>query len=490
MYFVPIAEADRGRTLTWIDALGKWPFVNLFILCFMGVAFHLTANIAVPGVISSHDLVDVGVEVILAPRFATYLFVIGGIVSILVSTLFVYAHRKAKEWEEERRFAEDQLRSQAGEHLFHITDTPYLDGLGRVTPAGATAAAAVSSTTGASSLLGAVDAQPSIPPAPPRGTQIKYHKGYGYEALCDRHHMPVPGKKYVYTPLAKTLVWMLLGFCACTTLAGMLQVSLAFTFKGLVGDHLVDVHDRYRAYSMLSIGTSIESDMGGVPMGTQFLTAIFFITALIGPILRICSLTLLWFVPMRPSQQKWWFHVIEVFEAWGALDVYFVSTLAATLEIGNLSHSILGSSFPNLEKLVDQVMPTSGGLFVVQESLLNGMWLMLTGVLCEKVLSQFIVAQTAITVAERMAEEDLALARSRVPSMREESDFSHELEEFPETLEVLSPAARYTSASGMRGVVYSGLPRWMWTFGIRIGLMVPVVAVVVEEERGEYFSLQ
>jgi hypothetical protein len=144
LYFVPVSEADRGRTLTWIDALGKWTLVNHFILCFMGVAFHLTALIQIPGLIPGRtkDLVDVGVEVILAPRFATYLFVIGVLVSIVVSEFYVYAHRKCKEWEETRRFAEAAARRQVAlsgggivDALFQEIDTPYLERMaGRPTP--------------------------------------------------------------------------------------------------------------------------------------------------------------------------------------------------------------------------------------------------------------------------------------------------------------------------------------------------------------------
>lgn len=146
------------------------------------------------------------------------------------------------------------------------------------------------------------------------------------------------------------------------------------------------------------------------------------------------------------------------------------------MEIGDLSASILSSSFPGLNDLVAQIAPQLGGLFVVRESLLDGMWLMLSAVMCEKLLSQFIVAQTAIAVSERLAEEELAMSRSpqHLPSIREEVELDNELVNFPDTMLALSPAARYTSASGMGTVVYSGLPRVVWKWGIRIGLMVPV----------------
>ena len=253
----------------------------------------------------------------------------------------------------------------------------------------------------------------------------------------------------------------------------MLEVSIAFTFAGVVGDVVVDSRERRREYSLMSIGTSIAEDMGSVSSGGTFLTGVFFLVAFVAPLFRICGLSVLWFVPMRPRQQQYWFHLLEIIESWSALDVYFVSTLAATLEIGSLSKVILGGSFPAIEKLVNQKFPQFGGLFVIHEELLNGMFLILTGVLFEKFMSLFIVAQTASAVAERMTEEKLALDRNRVlPGTSEENDLFRELEEHPETWGILSPAARYTSASTNIG--YTGLPKFVWNLGIQIGLLAEV----------------
>jgi len=156
--------------------------------------------------------------------------------------------------------------------------------------------------------------------------------------------------------------------------------------------------------------------------------------------------------------------------------VYVVSTLAAALEIGELSFTILGTSFPALERLVEDALPATGGLLVVKQRLLDGMWLILAGVLLEKLLSQFIVTQTAVAVAERRAEEDLAISRrSALPTVREEHDLAVELEEFPESLAILSPAARYTLASGVpSGVAWGGFPRVVWSWGLALGLIVEV----------------
>ena len=67
----------------------------------MGVAFHFGSTISIP-VLPGHPL-DIVINVKLSPRFATYMFVIATVVSVLVAEFHVMIHRHAKEWEEDRR---------------------------------------------------------------------------------------------------------------------------------------------------------------------------------------------------------------------------------------------------------------------------------------------------------------------------------------------------------------------------------------------------
>lgn len=438
LFFVPVTENLRGRTLTWLDSLGKWTMVNTFILCFMGVSFHLVTVLRLKSLFS-RDLLNVGVEVSLGPRIATYMFVFTVLVSIVISELFVFAHRLCKDWEETRNREEEAMR---------------LD----------------------------LDRTPS--------RKITYKHGYGYEAVCNRHQNLVPGKKHVYTTASNTMVWVCFLLTICTTLAGMLEVGMAFTFDGVVGQVLVDKSQVRREFSLMSVGTSIQTQMGSVPAGGMFLTGVFFLVAFVAPLLRISGLAVMWFVPMRPGQQRSWFHLMEVVESWSALDVFFVSTLAATLEIGEMSKVILGGSFPGVEELVNTVFPRFGGLFILHQELLPGMYLLFAGVVLEKAMSQFIVAQAATSVAERIEEEKLSIRRRLgLPGQREESDLFREVALYPETLQVLSPAARYVSASGALDLQYTGLPRIIWTTGIRLGLLRELVEENDEDEQIEYGEL-
>ncbi len=181
--------------------------------------------------------------------------------------------------------------------------------------------------------------------------------------------------------------------------------------------------------------------------------------------------------------------------------------IAAALEIADLSEKILGNSFPGLEKLVDEKLPNSGGLFGVTVDLLDGIWVLLAGVMAEKLIAQFMIPQAAMAIADRSAQEEELLrmiqkqsrsdatAYANIVSTNDSSStpasssnrlasgiripdipqtLSEEISEHPETLVIMSPAARYEGASGMTTVIYSGLPRFIWNLGIKIGLMEEV----------------
>ena len=185
------------------------------------------------------------------------------------------------------------------------------------------------------------------------------------------------------------------------------------------------------------------------------------------------SLAAVWSVPMRPTQQRFWFHLLEIIEAWSALDVWFVSTLAATMEISGLSQSVLGGAFPGLENLVENTFKKS--LFVVDETLLDGLWLVLVGIIAEKLLSQFIVNQAATAIASRFEQEQKLLHPN-------EQDNNEATMDHPEILTMISPAARYLGASAAPKYLYSGLPRKLWTVGIKLGLMEAVPRDELQDE--------
>ncbi len=344
-WFVPAEESTRGRFLTWYDALGKWSLVNFYVLSFMGVAFHLESNMTftlLPDFLKPNSALKVSIEVSLGPRFATYLFIFGTIWSLILGEIMVYLHRIAKTWEEERRDKQARL-SRSIENitqnapLYDQTDTPYADGVrGR------------SGTIGRANFEAALDDVSLNAPldqanieignetpvgqsvVPSRGfsstpklglisRKIVYRHGFGYEPLCDHLHSPVPGKKYRYTKLGRYGVWLTLGMTVSLILSGLLTPCIAFKFSGLVGDVIVSEDARVREYSLFSTGTSIKTDVGARPEMIEFLSSVYFIFTFIGPLLHVVCLTGMWAIPMRLSEQKSWFHFVELINAWSAI---------------------------------------------------------------------------------------------------------------------------------------------------------------------------
>lgn len=105
VWYVPMDEVLRGRLLTVLDHLGKWSFINTFVLCLMTVAFYFFSEIKVPWwvlpfIIKRGSSIALSVRVSLNPGFATYGYILGCVWSLVIGKLFVFVHTKTKAWEE------------------------------------------------------------------------------------------------------------------------------------------------------------------------------------------------------------------------------------------------------------------------------------------------------------------------------------------------------------------------------------------------------
>ena len=119
IWYVPMGEVVRGRLLTVIDYLGKWSFINTFVLCLMTVAFYFYSEIRIPWwvmpfAIKRGRAIVLSVRVSLNPGFATYGYIFACIWSLIIGKLFVFVHAKTKTWEEIHREVKLSQRGSTG----------------------------------------------------------------------------------------------------------------------------------------------------------------------------------------------------------------------------------------------------------------------------------------------------------------------------------------------------------------------------------------
>lgn len=152
------------------------------------------------------------------------------------------------------------------------------------------------------------------------------------------------------TAIAASIL-LALGF----TIASTFLDSFKFTFSGIVG-MLLPVDKHVTEFSLVSAGAYIPSilDTIGVAgrIGEYFVVVVYYAFAFVTPILKMLACLVLWSVPLTTHQKEVMRNITSVLGTWSALDVFLVSVIASTLEIGNLTSSIMGETCDNMKEVL------------------------------------------------------------------------------------------------------------------------------------------
>ncbi|GBG27242.1 Hypothetical Protein FCC1311_034642 [Hondaea fermentalgiana] len=356
LWFIPAREKLRGKLLHWLDVLGKWSLVDAYVLCLMAVAFGFNADKTIAGV-------SVHVDMSVRPGWGVYSFVLATMWSLCMSHFMTYLHRHAME-----RRANPPSLTKAMER-------------------------------------------------PPR------------EALASRPYAPFPRRRrFTCSQFGQGAMWFVLLVTLATTILGQLVRTFEFRFSGLA-DLILVPERRNTTYSLVSNGLLLPEacSKGGFLSGGDwawFMTIMYFIFAMVIPIVMLIALAILWGVPMTLRSTKRVFHVCQILQAWSALDVFIVSIVAAVLEIGSLSEAILSNSFAAQQEglcsflkgmprwMLDHVLHSLGlpsidaelehcALFRVDAVLLEGTWMLLSGIVAWAICTQLVMEFADASIVER-----------------------------------------------------------------------------------------
>lgn len=128
---------------------------------------------------------------------------------------------------------------------------------------------------------------------------------------------------------------------------------------------------------------------------------------------------------MKLSSFRNVFNFTKFLSAWAALDVFLVSVIAAVVEIGGLSESIIGDAFGSIQdtlckllhelppNILDDILHAIGlpsigpeldncALFRVEAVLLEGCWMLLAGVLASIIANHLIMEFAEASMQERL----------------------------------------------------------------------------------------
>jgi uncharacterized paraquat-inducible protein A len=135
--------------------------------------------------------------------------------------------------------------------------------------------------------------------------------------------------------------------------------SFHFTFNGVAGVALGE--SRVREFSLVSIGESIpQSVQNTSSFGVHLIKTAYFFFALVMPLVCLISLLVIFIVPMRMRRQQQIFILVEVTNAWSAIEVFIFAILASLAEIGPFSSSMVEQHCSLLEKMLSGFTGSGG----------------------------------------------------------------------------------------------------------------------------------
>lgn len=352
--------------------------------------------------------------------------------------------------------------------------------------------------------------------------QVAFYDQHSAEAPCNHIYSPIPGRFHRCTILGKAVMALLMLTTIIFLVFGITLDTFVLHRSGVVGNYIIakDVKDLSLSVVEFPDAISQTGYRGEVP---YTLTATMWIFVIGMPVLHVLCLSLLWWVPLRPPVQMRLQVFMENLSAWSALDVFTVTIFFTSLDIGGFASQLIDGA--GMKPLDDFLKKIGLGAFIEEDQSLTSNYAVLVfAMLFEKLLEMNVQLQLATMLSERKgvfeiarkaaeigsrrrssasatqppnatnanldsieeegapsASTGLASSGATVPLLTPVSTSSQEYgqqnapllttELIREHLDVLSPTQNYFSAGGLHGYFYAGLPRFMWKFFIRVGLM-------------------
>ncbi len=351
LWFVPprwITVAKRENVLIWLDRLGKWSFVDIFVLILSLSSFRVTINTPADIGFLPGGFIDLNLLVV--PCWGLYSNMIAQIISQVNSHFIIHFHRKilfdhAQSVNEEVPQDEGDLSTPLYRHSFKNT---------------------FSKST---------------------------------------HHLRPIGS-IVVTVLSAAFVGLLLIGCIIPS------YSLEqFGLVGLVSSEPYVAHDIFSTMKLLSDQadfTGVLSDR----IGLGVLSFLLVLTVLIVPVVQISLSLWRWFRPMSSKTRFRFFVAIEALSSWQYIEVYLFSIIVASWQLGGVSKFLINDYCTGFEDTFARMQyyglldVNDAQCFSVSAKLESATWFLISASIVLSLINH-IINSAAIQQEEDLKKEDL-----------------------------------------------------------------------------------
>jgi hypothetical protein len=195
-----------------------------------------------------------------------------------------------------------------------------------------------------------------------------------------------------------TLVMLVMGFS---------QPSFTFTIGGLAGVALGDDYDG-STYSVLSLGAAIpESLQDPSWFNVAFLQGTYFFFTVVTPVLCLLLLLFLLVWPLSLKRQRFLLGMVEMTNAWSAVEVFLLSVMAAILQISDFTSFLVGGKCDRLDALAKTILDGQDfdtTCFTVDASVSSNCWYLVAGTISSSLLVSISLQFIHAAVEERSAD--------------------------------------------------------------------------------------
>ena len=187
---------------------------------------------------------------------------------------------------------------------------------------------------------------------------VELEEGGPKVSLSDMNHRY--GKLLVRsTKKGRWAVTTMLTLTAVVCVWGSIIPSFRFNIEGLAGMALEltpDVNPE-TTYSLISLGLALPyATLDPNDIMLRWCQATYFVFSLICPLLYLLGLWMLWCKPMTAISQRTWFVMTEVFSEWAAMEVFVISIVACSAQIGQLAYFMVGGACDEIDVIMGEAM--------------------------------------------------------------------------------------------------------------------------------------
>ena len=338
LWFAPpkiVKVERRGTLLIWLDVLGKWSFIDIFVLLVSLVGFRIAVN-------SPQNVgIDLyGLDIVVIPRWGLYANMLAQLLSQISSHFVIHFHRA---------IVKDCLRDD-------ITDSASLD------------------------------------------SKKESLRKYRFHDSLDKNVSFYPSKLIdillsilTFVTITVFMTGLVLKMFSIESF-GLIGIAIE------AGQNFRPALESYSFFDIVKLIFEQAKFLSNTSdyIGLSSLVIVFLWTVLIVPILQLLLLILRWTVPMSDITRKRSFVATECLMAWQYSEVFILSIIIAAWQLGPVSEYMINDYCGFLTEIFEMLVSANivagvdGQCFRAEASVENGAWFLSTGALCLAFITHFI----------------------------------------------------------------------------------------------------